>query len=323
MIRKTFFSEPTEVMILDVCGACNAQCPFCPRIYMPEARAKGFMSDEVFETALSEAKNFGIKDIRLYATAEPTLHPKIDTFIDRLKSEDFHVTVSTNASTLHKHFTSLQHVDMLQYSIEGWNRESYERYRFPLKFDTVLSNISGFWTNMAALTKRPRIRCNFLVTKNVDFYSYFSCWADYVDEINVSPLMNTTRFKDGRFISEVNPVISDEYFDYDIDLSKKCSYPFNTVSVTFDGKLALCCNDFSAELELGTIKDGIKNWQKNKILDAVRKQFNSSSNKHICRDCNFFCVPKAHVNNYITEMVRSLPEVYARKVICSSGYFTT
>ena len=142
---KYFFQKPKpREIIVDICAACNASCPFCPRIYMPEERSKGYMDMDLFRFILAEAKREGIKNIRLYSTAEPTLHPKFDEIIELLKRDNFFVSVSTNASMLDRHTDTLMKVDILQYSIEGWDKESYEKYRVPLKFDKVYNNIKDF-----------------------------------------------------------------------------------------------------------------------------------------------------------------------------------
>jgi len=300
-------------MILDICGNCNAACPFCPRVHMPAARAKGYMSDEVFNTALDEAETYGIKNIRLYATAEPTLHPKFDEYVEVLKSRGFNVTVSTNAFTLNRHFDSLSKIDCLQYSIEGWDKNSYEKFRYPLKFEKVHDNIVGFWRHISQFKTRPKINCNLLATKEVNFDQYFNCWADYVDEVRISPLMTTTRFSEGRFISELNPDIADKYFEFEMDYSRHCSYPFGYVSVTFDGKIALCCADFSAELDLGYIKDGISSWITNSRIKIIRREFYPFRKKKICKDCNYFCVPTEQTQSYIRSLVEVLPEHYVKK----------
>ena len=67
-----------RLAILDISAVCNAQCPFCPRVFMPEGRKKGFMTMELFEKCLTEIKGQGIRDVRLYATSEPTLHPVLE-----------------------------------------------------------------------------------------------------------------------------------------------------------------------------------------------------------------------------------------------------
>jgi len=280
-----------SLMILDICGVCNAQCPFCPRVHMPEERAKGFMYEAIFEKAIAEAKKLNITNIRLYSTAEPTLHPDFDKYVFRLKDEGFHVSVSTNAFTMQKHFESLSQVDFLKYSLEGWDRESYEKFRYPLKYDRVRQNIIDFWDFIKEKQTRPVINSLFLVTRNANVEAFYECWSDYMDHINVALLASTVRYKDGIFISERNPLIKEEYFDSTYDSSRFCTYPFDVITVTFDGKLALCCEDFSAKMDIGNIMDGLDQWMNGEVMKSVRRQFYPFENKSVCHHCNVFSVP--------------------------------
>lgn len=152
-------------IIVDISASCNAKCPFCPRVFMPEDRSTGFMSVELFELTLKEAEKHKISNLRLYSTAEPLLHPKFDELIDIAKRQGFTVSVSTNASLLHKHFESLSKVDLLQLSIEGWDKESYERYRYPLNFERTYENIKEFYSFASNKTHKPKITTNLLLTK--------------------------------------------------------------------------------------------------------------------------------------------------------------
>lgn len=305
--------KPTE-MIIDLSAVCNAQCPFCPRIYMPAERSKGYMTEETFAKCLDEASAFGIKIIRLYSTAEPTLHPKFDKFIDQLVAKGFYIEVSTNAFTLQKHFNALLKVDYLQYSIEGWDKESYEKYRYPLKFNRVKKNISDFWTICNENEKRPFINCNLLITQSTNLVSFMDCWGAFVDEIKVTPLLGTTYFKEGKFLTE-NPVeIANDYYASKQKSDFICSYPFSIVTVAFDGKIALCCADFSAELELGSINDGIHKIFSSPLLNSVREQF--YSNKHdTCKDCNAFLEPTSNVKNHLIDQVTNLQHPLSYKLI--------
>ncbi|MDG2989566.1 SPASM domain-containing protein [Candidatus Synechococcus calcipolaris G9] len=282
---------------------------------MPEERARGFMDRETFDISVSQAESMGITDVRLYATAEPTLHPQFAEYVSILKDKNFFVTVSTNASMLYKHFEVLSRVDYLQYSIEGWDKESYEKFRYPLKFDIVKRNIEEFWNYIRDHSQRPLINCNLLATQSVNIDEFFACWADFVDQISISPLMTTTRYdtKSGKFISELNSDIQTDYYDHERDLTRFCTYPFTYITVAFDGKLALCCADFSAEINLGYISDGIENWKNNQLMKKIRHQFSPFGKKDMCAGCNFFLRPTQSTISALSEQVEKLPVHYKSK----------
>lgn len=290
---KYFFSKPKpKEIIVDICAACNAKCPFCPRVYMPEERSKGFMRMDLFEFTLREAKKNGISLLRLYSTAEPTLHPEFDKIIALAKSMDFFIAVSTNGSFIDKHIDALMKVDLLQYSIEGWDKESYEKYRFPLKFEKIVANVQMFHQERISRGYGPKIVTNLLLTKQTDIPAYMHLWSDLIDQVNVYFMLEAVVYENGRFISKKADSLLDEYYEFEPQTNNFiCGYPFNVLTIAFDGKIALCCNDFSASMPLGHIKDGIETVFNSAMMETVRKEF-YQQNLNICAGCSIFKNPK-------------------------------
>jgi MoaA/NifB/PqqE/SkfB family radical SAM enzyme len=315
--RHTLSPLHPRQMIIDLAATCNALCPFCPRIYMPPERSKGTMARHVFETCVAEARKHDVRDIRLYSTAEPTLHPDFDEHVATLKREGFVVSVSTNAATLSYHLESLASIDTLQYSIEGWDRESYEKFRYPLKFDRVKRNIVAFWEHAQKVKTRPLITSNLLLTKSTDIEAYVECWGPYVDRITVGFLMGTTRLKDGVFISELNEEIRDDYFAHEVDTTGICGYPFDVLTIAYDGKIALCCEDFAAELPLGRIEEGLEGVFQSPALKRVRRQFYAGS-LDVCSGCNFFRHPRRSDIEAAKARIAALPDAARKKIVLAA-----
>lgn len=312
---KYFFQRPKpKEIIIDISAACNATCPFCPRVYMPEERSKGYMNLELFKFILKEAKKEKIKNIRLYSTAEPTLHPQFDEIIELLKLDNFFVSVSTNASMLDKHINSLMKVDILQFSIEGWDKESYEKYRFPLKFDKVYSNIKLFDEKRKKINSSPKVSTNLLLTKDTDLEKYMNLWGDFMDEIHIHFMLEATLYENNKFVSKKNEKIIDEYFNFQKQNKNfLCGYPFNILTVAFDGKIALCCNDFSAEMNMGHIKDGIEKVFRSKVISHIRDEF-FSQNLDKCKNCSYFTKPYSEDILTIKQEINSLDLKYKNKI---------
>lgn len=308
--------RPRE-MIIDLTATCNAQCPHCPRISMPEERSMGNMERHVFERSVAEAKAAGIREIRLYSTAEPTLHPKFDEWVAELKRDGFVVCVSTNAATLRKHQEALASIDILQYSIEGWDKASYEKFRYPLKFERVQKNIAEMWEFVQGREKRPLITCNLLLTKSTDIETFVATWAPYVDRITVGFLLGTTVNRNGKFVDEHNPDIEDDYLDYESTSEGVCGYPFEVVTVAYDGKIALCCEDFTAEMPLGTIDDGVAKIGEAEALQNVRRQF-YAGRPDICSGCNFFRRARPADLEATRTRIDALPAHVRRKIVLTA-----
>jgi radical SAM protein with 4Fe4S-binding SPASM domain len=312
---KYFFQKPKpKEIIVDICAACNAACPFCPRLYMPEERSKGYMDLELFRFILKEAKKEGIQNIRLYSTAEPTLHPKFNEIIDLLVQGGFHISVSTNASMLEKHIDALMQVDVLQYSIEGWDKESYEIYRFPLKFDKIYQNIALFHQEKLKRKSFPKISTNLLLTRDTDLEKYMSLWGDFVDEIQMHFMLEATTYENDKFVSRKNEKIADKYFQFTREHKNfVCGYPFNVLTVAFDGKIALCCNDFSASMGIGNIREGIERVFESQVLQKVRSEF-YKQDLDVCKECSFFAKPHKQDILLLKESLAALDEKYQNKI---------
>lgn len=305
-------------MIIDLTATCNAQCPHCPRISMPEERSSGNMPPHVLDQCLAEAKANGIREIRLYSTAEPTLHPQFDAIVARLKHEGYTVSVSTNGATLKKHMEALASIDLLQYSIEGWDKPSYEKFRYPLNFDRIRRNVAAFWEFVEGRAQRPIITCNLLLTRSTDIEAFVACWGPFVDRITVGFLMGTTVYREGHFVDEHNPAIDADYFDHDVELAGVCGYPFEVVTVAYDGKLALCCEDFTAELPLGTIEGGIAQAARSGALQDIRDQFYSGK-IDVCSGCNFFRRARRGDIEATRARIAALPADVKRKLVFVDG----
>lgn len=315
---KYFFAKPKpKEIIIDICAACNAACPFCPRLYMPEERSKGYMSLDLFKFILAEAKKEGIKNIKLYSTAEPTLHPQFDAMIDLLKANSFFISVSTNASLLDKHINTLLKVDILQFSIEGWDKESYEKYRTPLKFEKVFNNIKNFHTAKLESTYFPKVSTNLLLTKETNLEKYMELWSEFIDDVQVHFMLDATTYESNKFVSKRNEKIVDEYYNFEKQSSNFiCGYPFNTLTIAFDGTIALCCNDFFASMGIGNIEDGINNVFQSKVLKSIRNEFYTQKLDK-CKECSFFTKPFSSDKEKIELEISTLDTKYIDKISIS------
>ncbi len=300
--------------IIDISAACNAKCPFCPRIYMPEGRKKGFMTRDIFEKCVEEIESQDIQDVRLYATSEPTVHPDFGFFIQKLKEIDRTVSVSTNGSFLNKHTNSLMLIDTLQLSIDGWDKDSYERLRYPLKFHKIQENVKNFYKIAAESNFRPEISAHLMLTKKANIEYFLDCWGAYVDKILVSFLMGTTVFEDGRFITKYPGNLQDDLYDFKEKNYKRCNYPFDTVTISFDGKISLCCADFSAELPLGYIEDGVKSVFNSPIIKKLRHRF-LLGKPTLCGECNRFHEPLAEDVEDLKTKIEKINHPYKDKLV--------
>lgn len=299
---------PSQITI-EISGNCNAKCPFCPRQVF-EMDLKGFMPKEIFYNIIKQIKQIPtIKTVSLAALGEPLLHPNFDEFVEYLTKLNYEVMFPTNMSLAHKHFHTLLKAKRIIYSIEGHDKESYEKLRRNLNFEQVYKNVKV----LDELIKEKRSKeehsparlLNFIITKNSEIKTHIELWGDYVDAINIRPIGHPLKWDKNlkTFIPIEIEQMQDEIFPKVEKTEKtKCTQPFELIVIRPDGKLSLCCCDTGCDLDFGDYRNLKKSFFKNKNLNKVREEFRKN-NIEICKNCT---------ENFVVSkdtLIESLPEL--------------
>jgi radical SAM protein with 4Fe4S-binding SPASM domain len=305
-----FYKKPITLR-LDIAATCNAQCPFCPRVYMEEGRLKGSMDFERIKEILIEAKSFGIKVLKVYITSEPTVHKEFNKIMKFSKDLGFENHVSTNASLIPRAIEGLKLVDKLQISVEGWDKESYEKFRYPLKFDKVYENLKLL--NEKVSKEKQQRYIHLPVTRNTDLKKFLKLWGEFVDTIKIDFMQPANIYNKGLLKAEFNESIKDDYYDFKKQgKNYACFDPFAEIVVAYDGKILLCCLDFNAKLPLGNISDGFEKVWKNKNRRNIQKQF-FTQKLSTCNDCSLFFNPSLEVINKLNREIANINKLNISK----------
>lgn len=297
------YSKPTTLR-LDIAATCNAQCPFCPRVYMDNDRLIGVMDFEKVKQILIDGKKFGMKILKVYITSEPTVHPKFNDIMKFSRELGFINHVSTNASLIPRAIEGLKYVDKLQISVEGWDKESYEKFRYPLRFDKIYNNLKLLNEKIPKNNQNRYI--NMPVTRNTDLEKFIKLWGEFVNYINIGFMQPANIFSGGLLQGKFNDEIKEDYYDFDKqDKNFACFDPFAEIVVAYDGKIMLCCLDFNAKYPLGNIDQGFDTVWNNKNRKNIQRQF-FSQKLSTCKDCSLFYNPKIEdvkkLNNEISRV---------------------
>jgi len=296
--------------VIDIGSTCNAKCPYCPRQEEGfKFEHNGLMTEEVFETIYSQLEKIPtLKTISLYAFGEPLLNKNAGEFIKKTAQLNKNIILSTNTTNMDKFTEELMLVDRLQFSIEGWDKESYERTRKNLKFEETIEKLKNFneivQKRRAENLKTPFRTVHCLFTKSTDLHKFIETWSPYVDEIRfttMGPYVSWSKNKKYT-TSYYTKEMKQDCFQFDIPVEfKSCSYANNTITVNSDGKVVLCCGDFSQHLELGDYRDLNKAFNC-KFLKKLVRQIHYGE-KNICNGCrNYYACDKNEVYKYFPEL---------------------
>jgi len=230
--------------------ACNARCVFCSKQSLPlEA---GTMSWGLFEKIIREAKDLGVKEAILSVYGEPLLDK---LFLRRARlTDDAGIDFSffTNASLLTKEIArellGLKHFKRLNFSVNAFDRETYEKVMVGLKRDGVFDHIPDFLELKNALrpdiyvvvscvlfdknkAEKERFRSYFLGLKGVDNV-YFPVirnrggipldmeWSG--EDVEFSPLSNKNHKR------------------------LPCKFLWEDLFIYYNGTVGVCCEDTAA-----------------------------------------------------------------------------
>lgn len=133
-----FWIEPTN--------ACNLRCVMCPNSLDRSDLKRGFMEPSLFRRAIDEIKDFAY-DMSVHHRGESLLHPGIFKMIEYTAKMGISTSLHTNATLLDENKSRMilkSGLDLLSFSFDGYEKETYERIRVNSYFDKTLRNIIRF-----------------------------------------------------------------------------------------------------------------------------------------------------------------------------------
>lgn len=94
--KMTLLDFPGKVACTVFLAGCNYRCPFCHNSELFLGKVEEAMSDEAFFSFL--AKRQGLLEGVCVSGGEPTLYPKLEEFLEKIKALGFAVKLDTNGS---------------------------------------------------------------------------------------------------------------------------------------------------------------------------------------------------------------------------------
>ncbi|MBN1521366.1 MAG: SPASM domain-containing protein [Candidatus Aureabacteria bacterium] len=267
------------VLRIETTNACNASCITCPRPKM--TRKIGTMDMSLFGSLIEQAGLLGIKKVHLHNYGEPLLDKELKEKIACAKSKGMHVKIFTNASLLSdekaKEVVSAG-IDEIKISMDGVTKETFERIRKNLKFDDVTQGIENI-IKARKRAKKPGLHLVLVAfDENREEISLLKKrWKGRVDSVIV------TRYHNWAEENEDKLTLLQK-------LQRKipCARLWKTVTVLWDGRVALCCLDFDGHMILGDLsRHSLKEIWEGEGYQRVRSLHirGEQDNIPLCRSC--------------------------------------
>lgn len=286
-------AEVPNNLMIELTNICNLKCEMCYNKYAK--RKKGFMPFDLYKKIVNQARELGIENIGLYTTGESFLHPKIFEFIKYAKQSGVkYVYVTTNGQALNDRKIKRileSGLDSIKFSIDAGDKERYESLKIGASWDKLVGIIKKLRTMRDDMNSNLRIFASFIVMKDNfnDLIKYNNTFNNLVDETmftlvgNQGSQVNAESLYPKDIISKIQKLVlpREEWHP--------CSLLWNTIIITYEGYLTICCIDFENRLVYGDLnKQSLKSCWNNEEIKKFRKthKFKQFEKLPMCYNCD-------------------------------------
>ena len=294
---KTFlensYKQPKEIH-LESSSRCNGNCVTCPRQGM--SRFQGEMSTKLFVKAVQNVveKSWHLDYFHFHLNGEPLYLPigelcwRINYAKDNLPGNPI-LCFFTNASLMNKYKSRLileSKLDKIVFSVDGGNKETFEKMRPGLDWEIVVDNITHFMRikkeiNSSIATQTAFIPCTINKESLPAYYTLFRGLG--IDDVGGSGVNNI-----GGYIDSKTMRLPTQYTGG--DKSVPCWRIFIDLSICADGKAVVCCQDVRADQIIGDLNTQTLSeiWQ-GKEFETIRRLHLTKEQQKIpfCKNCDY------------------------------------
>lgn len=269
---------------IETVSFCNLRCPFCATTTDRWGKdKKGYMDFLLYKKIIDSGAENGLYAIKLSLRGEPLLHPQLPEMVKYAKNKGImDVYFNTNAILLtEEKFERLidASLDRISISIEGFKKESYEKYRVGAKFERLFENVirlKEIRDRRKSLFPQIRIQTVLFEELKPDFDKYVEFWKNYADEVSYLDKREETKYvEDGK------------------PANWACPFLWQRMTILWDGTILPCLMhgiiDFSSMI-LGNVANcSVKDLWKGRKEEYLRRLHKNGESHKIraCMECSF------------------------------------
>lgn len=280
-----------SVLRLELSNICNHSCIFCVNRNMP--RKKIHMREELIYRIIKESVELGVKKAGFFINGEPFISKNLDKYIRFAKDSGFeYIFITTNGALATEE--SLKNVlnaglDSIKFSINAGNKESYIKIHCKDDFDKVIRNLMFVYNFRKKSNLDFKILTSFVVTKFTyneveDYYNFIKNYVDDIVFFNASSFAGINREE----IDELYVDISNKAIPvFESKSESPCKQLFNSINITCEGFLSLCCSEpynLLSVLDINhmNLKDA---WYSKEMVNLRKKHLENNVEDIQCYNC--------------------------------------
>lgn len=278
---------------LEVTNVCNHKCVFCPNA--DSGRKKTMMDYQLAQRVIKECAEFLGEDKRIcfHMNGEPLLYKELPSLIRYSKELGYDYSfITTNGSVgtnrlMAELFDS--GLDSIKFSINAGSRETYKLIHGSDDYDNAMDALKFSWRYRKEMGRTYKIYVSCVGTKdNYHELEQLNRYAgQYCDEIVFyypCHYAGQTIEKSNELYRDLSPL---SVKTFEINHVIPCGVLWNSINVTCEGYLSLCCSEAGNRLIVEDINHmGIKEAWLGGKMTAVRNGHLTGSVEHMpCWSC--------------------------------------
>lgn len=168
-LRRIDVESRPYLLFLDPCNFCNLRCPLCPTGMNQLGREQAMMSFECFKRYLDPHVPY-LFEVNVHNWGESMINKDLYRMIEYAGSRNVGTNLSSNLVIARSDDLDGLLDSGLEYltvSLDGTDRESYEKYRVRGNFDQVIENLGELIRRRnARKLKTPTVEWQYIVMKH-------------------------------------------------------------------------------------------------------------------------------------------------------------
>ena len=235
---------------LETTNQCNLRCSVCPNATDTVSR-RGNMDMNLYRTIIDQLAG-KVNDLNLSHRGEPLFHPELETMIRMASERDLATRIHTNATMLDRARTGSMldaGPDLISFSFDGYDKETYESVRVGGVFEETLQNIRFFLSEK----KRRGLKKPYTVIQIIEPPGITPDYRSNLDAFGKAFLADGL---DKFYVKKPHNWAGNAPGDY--SLSRRhllCTFLYYSMTILWDGQVCPCPQDWYGTMHLGDLRE--------------------------------------------------------------------
>ncbi len=284
--KESLNTKPVFIQV-EPSSICNLRCAKC--IQTKNDWDKGLMDFDFFKEIIDKISQFNSEaGVGIYGLGESLIHPRLIDMIKYAKTKGLKVTIHTNATLLTPKFSEEiieSKLDSLIFSVDGYEKEIYERLHEGGKFEEVVENIKQFL--QIKLKKKSKIP--YTEIQSIEY-------GELMNDLGIK--VKRERFKNlfkGLSLNNFELIFYHNWGGKVKEFKKEkrkytiCTFPWYYLFVRYNGDVIPCAMDCYSQYKLGNLKEKSfgEIWNSEKMMNLRNKLHQKKYFELlICKNCD-------------------------------------